>query len=166
MREVTDMRRWMKPGLVLLLVAVVVSCVNQREMRKRDIQRFMQTAHGEFRNAAGEELIIVPVYARMIGIDTMYVERTTAKGTTGRLLALEPSADGNKILQLSYVFTQQGQWRNLREQPELFSALLPNDVRPAGTCDITLADDMNSVSYSCSGSAPVSYARVQHSAAE
>ena len=28
-----------------------------------------------------------------------------------------------KILQLAYSFTQQGQWRNLREQPELFTAL-------------------------------------------
>ena len=132
----------------------------------RDIQRFLQTSHGEFRNDAGEVLIIVPVYARMIGLDTAYVERTTAKGTTGRILALEPSADGTKILQLSYVFTQQGQWRNLREQPELFSALLPNDVRPAGTCDITLAEDMNSVSYSCGGSPPQAYTRVQHASAE
>ena len=160
------MRRWMRPGLVLLLAVVIAACVNQRELRKRDIQRFLQTAHGEYRNAAGEDLIMVPVYARMIGIDTIYVERTTAKGTTGRLLSLEPSRDGKTILQLAFVFAQQGQWRNLREQPEMFSALLPNDVRPAGTCDIKLAVDMNSVSYSCSGSVPQTYTRVQHASAE
>ena len=38
-------------------------------------------------------------------------------------------------------FTQEGQWRNLRENPELFTALLPKDVRPAGTCDIKPAAD-------------------------
>ena len=42
------------------------------------------------------------------------------------------------------MFTQEGQWRNLRENPELFTALLPKDVRPAGTCDIQPAEDLNS----------------------
>lgn len=160
------MRRFAKASLWLLLAALVTACVNQHEMRKRDIQHFMQTASGEYRNDAGDRLVLVPVYARMIGLDTMYLERTTRNGTTGRLLALEVSGDGEKFVQLSYMFTQQGQWRNLLEQPELLSALQPNDVRPAGTCDLHLADDMNSISYSCGGSPPTSYQRVQHAAPE
>ena len=160
------MRRFAKASLLLLLAAVITACVNQHEMRKRDIQHFMQTASGEYRNEAGDRLVLVPVYARMIGLDTMYLERTTRNGTTGRLLALEVSGDGEKFVQLSYMFTQQGQWRNLLEQPELLSALQPNDVRPAGTCDLHLADDMNSISYSCGGSPPTSYQRVQHAAPE
>jgi hypothetical protein len=160
------MRRFAKASLLLLLAAVITACVNQHEMRKRDIQHFMQTASGEYRNDAGDRLVLVPVYARMIGLDTMYLERTTRNGTTGRLLALEVSGDGEKFVQLSYMFTQQGQWRNLLEQPELLSALQPNDVRPAGTCDLHLADDMNSISYSCGGSPPTSYQRVQHAAPE
>jgi len=160
------MRRFAKPSLWLLLAALVTACVNQHEMRKRDIQHFMQTASGEYRNDAGDRLVLVPVYARMIGLDTMYLERTTRNGTTGRLLALEVSGDGEKFVQLSYMFTQQGQWRNLLEQPELLSALQPNDVRPAGTCDLHLAEDMNSISYSCGGSPPTSYQRVQHAAPE
>ena len=160
------MRRFAKASFLLLLAAVVTACVNQHEMRKRDIQHFMQTASGEYRNDAGDRLVLVPVYARMIGLDTMYLERTTRNGTTGRLLALEVSGDGEKFVQLSYMFTQQGQWRNLLEQPELLSALQPNDVRPAGTCDLHLADDMNSISYSCGGSPPTSYQRVQHAAPE
>ena len=148
--------------LLLLSATAMVGCVNQHEMRKRDIQHFMQTATGEFRNDAGDTLVMVPVYARMIGLDTMYLERTTRNGTTGRLLALEPSGDNNKIVQLSYVFTQQGQWRNLLAQPELLSALQPNDVRPAGTCDIKLSEDLNSLTYACGGGAPQDYQRVQH----
>ena len=78
---------------------------------------------------------------------------------------LEVSGDGNKVVQLSYVFTQQAQWRNLLEQPELFSALQPNDVRPAGTCDIQLAETIMQLgdAIRCSGSTPrPSYTRVQH----
>jgi hypothetical protein len=60
---------------------------------------------------------------------------------------------------LALTFTQEGQWRNLRENPELFTALLPKDVRPAGTCDIQPAEDHNSVSYSCGGSKPEVFTR-------
>ena len=156
------MENVMKSCLVLLAAVTFAACVNQRELNKRQIQKFMQTSAGEYRNDAGEELIMVPVYSRMIGLDTIYVERTSAAGTSGRLLSLETSSDGSRIVQLAYVFQQQNQWRNLREQPELFSALLPKDVRPAGTCDIKLAEDMNSVTYSCGGSPPVDFKRVQH----
>jgi hypothetical protein len=156
------MRRWIRPVLLLTLAAATLGCVNEREMRKREIADFMQTATGEYRNDAGDSLILVPVYARMISLDTMYLERTTAKGTSGRLLALEISGDGEHVVQMSYVFTQQGQWRNLINQPELLSALQPGDVRPAGSCDIKLADDTNSISYACAGGAPQTYKRVQH----
>ena len=160
------MRRFANASLMLLLAAVVAACVNEHEMRKRDIQHFMQTATGEYNNEAGDRLVIVPVYARMIGLDTMYVERTTKNGTSGRLLVLEPSSDGNKVVQIAYVFTQPAQWRNLLEQPELLSALQPNDVRQAGSCDIKLAEDHNSVTYSCSGGAPTTYTRVNHAVPE
>ncbi len=151
-----------KIALFTLAAFTLAACVNQRELNKREIQRFMQTATGEFKNDAGEELIMVPVYSHMIGLDTIYVERPTAAGTSGRIVSLELPNKGDKILQLAYVFVQQNQWRNLRENPELFTALLPKDVRPAGTCDIKLAEDMNSVTYSCGGTPPTTYQRVQH----
>jgi len=158
------MHRPITTCLMLTLALAASGCVNDRELRKREIVKFQQTAAGEYVNDAGETLFIVPVYARMIALDTVYVERTTASGTSGRLVALEISGNGEKVVQVAYVFTTQGQWRNLRSQPELFSALLPNDVRPAGTCDIKLADDMNSIAYSCGGSPPATYRRVHHAA--
>ena len=154
------MRRSMRVCVVTLL-ACAAGCVNQRELTKRDIQKFLQTAAGEYQDAAGGKLFMAPVYARMIGLDTMYVERTTGAGTSGRLISLEIGRN-DKIVQLAYVFAQQNQWRNLREQPELFSALMIQDVRPAGTCDIQLSADYNTLTYSCSGSPPAKYARVHH----
>lgn len=156
------MIQWTRAGLLLLLSLAIAACVNQRELRKREIQRFLQTSAGEYVGDAGEVLFMAPVYARMIGFDTMYLERSTPKGTSARLLALEPSPDSRKILQFAYAFTQPAQWREVRAQPELLSALQPNDVRPAGTCDIQLADDLNSVSYTCGGSPVQSYRRVHH----
>jgi hypothetical protein len=156
--------RWMSTCLVLALAASLGACVNSQEKTKREIQKFLGSTAGEYVSTTGDTLVVVPVYARMVALDTLYIERTTASGgTSGRLVALEAGNDG-KILQLGYSFTQQGQWRNLREQPELFTALLPKDVRAAGTCDIKLSDDRNQITYSCGGSAPESYSRVMHGA--
>jgi hypothetical protein len=162
LREVRVMHHQTRIVLTLLLAAAIAACVNDTELRKREIQKFQQTAGGEYHNEAGDTLFLVPVYARMIGLDTMYVERTTKKGTSNWLLVLEPSSDGEKIVQIAYAFTQQNQWKNLRETPELLSALQPNDVRPIGSCDIQLAKDMNSVSYACNGNPPQNYTRIQH----
>lgn len=154
--------RWMKPGLAVLLTLCVVGCVNDTEARKRDAEKFLQQSTGEYVNEAGELLFMAPVYARMIGYNTFFMERSTARGPAQRLIALEPSSDGEKLIQLSYVFVQPAQWRDVREHPELLSALQPQDLRPAGTCDIKLAADLNSLTYSCGGGAPVNYKRVQH----
>ena len=154
--------RWMKPGLAVLMSLCVAACVNDIEARKRDAQKFLQNSTGEYVNDAGELLFIAPVYARMIGYNTFFVERSTPRGPSQRLVALEPSSDGEKLVQLSYAFAQPGQWRDVREYPESLSALQPQDLRPAGTCNIKIAEDLNSVDYSCAGSTPVHYKRVQH----
>ena len=149
---------------VLLAAALVAGCVNSREQKKRELSRFMQTVQGEYINDQGNSLMIASVYARMIGLDTLYVERTADGQTSGRIVSLEIAGDGKKILQLGLVFTQPGQWRDVRNNPELFTALLPKDVRAAGTCNIELSTDMNTVTYSCGGSVPEKYTRALHGA--
>lgn len=137
---------------VLALVFSVTACKTQEVRNRAAVEKFKQATAGEWQSASGAELTIVPVRARMVTDEAMYIERRDANGVFGRLLNLEASKKGDKILQRALTFTQEGQWRNLREQPELFTALLPKDVRPAGTCDIQVSDDTNSVSYSCGGS--------------
>jgi hypothetical protein len=159
------MRRWKNVGVLLLAAVVAGGCVNQQEQHKRDMMDFLSKSRGEWHNE-DSTLFIAPVYARMIGLDTFYMERVTPKGTTGRLVALELSGDGKKVIQYAYGFAEQNRWRELRANPELLSALMQQDVRPAGTCDIKLADDLNSLSYSCNGNEPVMYQRVQHTAPE
>jgi hypothetical protein len=149
---------------VALAATLVAGCINARELKKRELARFVQTVQGEYINDQGNSLMIAAVYARMIGLDTLYVERTVNGQTAGRIVSLEISADGKKILQLGLAFTQPGQWRDVRNNPELFSALLPKDVRSAGTCDIKLSEDMNTITYACGGSVPESFTRAMHGA--
>lgn len=146
--------------LVATLLAVALAgCVTREQKNRAAIEQFKQSTAGTWTSDSGAELTIVPVRARMVTDEAVYAELRDANGVVGRLLNISVAADGKKILQRALTFTQEGQWRNLREQPELFTALLPKDVRPAGTCDIQPAADDNSVSYSCGGSAPEIFRR-------
>jgi hypothetical protein len=141
------------------LVAGLTACVTQQKQDLASIEAFKRNTAGQYQNDAGAQLFIVPVRSRMVTDESVYVERQDGDVIFGRLLDLKMSSDGKKVLQLALTFTQEGQWRNLRENPELFTALLPKDVRPAGTCDIQPATDLNSVSYSCGGSRPEVFKR-------
>jgi hypothetical protein len=147
--------------LASALALTAAGCVTKEQKARAAVEQFKQATAGTWQSDRGAELTIVPVRARMVTDEAVYVERRDANGVFGRLLNLEMAADGKRILQRALTFTQEGQWRNLREQPELFTALLPKDVRPAGTCDIQPTEDQNSVSYSCGGSAPEIFRREQ-----
>src|SRR5262245_57323692 len=123
-KDENRMRRMLPMCVVLAAVAVatlVAGCVNAREAKRRELARFMQTVQGEYINDQGNSLMIAAVYARMIGLDTLYVERTINGQTSGRLVSLDVSPDGKKILQLGLAFTSPGQWRDVRNNPELFT---------------------------------------------
>ena len=149
------LRRAVLPLAALALTA----CVTQEVKNKAAIEKFRESSAGTWVSDSGAELTIVPVRARMVTDEAIYVERRDASGVLGRLVNVAMTDDGKKMVQRALTFTQEGQWRNLREQPELFTALLPKDVRPAGTCDITVAEDANSVSFSCGGSPPENFRR-------
>ena len=134
-------------------------CANQQIKDRQMVDQFKHDTAGQYQNDSGAQLFIVPVRSRMVTDESIYIERVDSRGVFGRLLDLKVSADGKSVVQLALAFTQEGQWRNLRENPELFTALLPKDVRPAGTCNIQPAADLNSVSYSCGGSPPEIFRR-------
>lgn len=148
-----------RASLLALLAVSLTACMTKEQKNRAAVEEYKQATAGEWESAGGVHLMIVPVRARMVTDEAVYIERTDANGVFGRLLNIELSADGKKIIQRALTFTQEGQWRNLREQPELFTALLPKDVRPAGTCDIQPSADSNTVSYSCGGSPPETFKR-------
>ena len=158
----TSLQRIAAFAACVLSLAVLTACESPDQRRRSLVEHFQQMSAGEWRNDSGARLFIAPVRARMVSDEAIYVERHAPNGDVfARLVAIEASADGKKVLQRALTFTQDGQWRNLREAPEMFTALLPKDVRGAGTCDISVTDDANELSYSCSGSAPEKFKRVQ-----
>jgi hypothetical protein len=157
----TSLQRIATVAACVLSLAVLSACETQEQQRRTLVEHFQQMSAGEWRNDSGARLFVAPVRARMVSDEAIYIERHAANGDVfARLIAIEASADAKKVLQRGLAFTQDGQWRNLREAPEMFTALLPKDVRPAGTCNITVTDDANELSYSCSGSAPEKFTRV------
>jgi hypothetical protein len=150
-----------RPGYALLpLVALsLLGCVTQEQKDRASIEAFKEATTGTWVSDGGAELMMVPVRARMVTDEAIYVERLDSKGVVGRLLNLQMSEDGRKVLQRALAFKNDGQWRDIRDNPELLTALLPKDVRPAGTCDIQVSDDANSVSFSCGGSTPETFKR-------
>ena len=156
------LQRFASGAVALALAIGLPGCMTTEAEQKADIEEFRQSTSGVFQNDSGAELFLAPVRARMVTDEAMYVEHRDPSGNTlGWLLNIEYSADGKKIIQRALTFTQEGQWRNLRENPELFTALLPKDVRPAGMCDIQPSEDRNSISFSCRGGKPETFHRKQ-----
>jgi len=155
------LQRFAAGTVALALVSGLSACMTSEARHKEAIEEFRQSTSGEFRSDSGAELFLAPVRARMVTDEAMYAEHRDPNGNTvGWLLNIEFNADG-KIVQRALTFTQEGQWRNLRDNPELFTALLPKDVRPAGMCDIQPSEDRNSISFSCRGGKPEVFQRKQ-----
>jgi hypothetical protein len=147
--------------LVLALVPAIAGCMTSANDIKDTIAEYRLSTSGQYQSEAGAKLYIAPVRARMVTDEALYIERHDPNGNiVGRLLNVEVAEDGKTIVTRALVFTQEGQWRNLRENPELFTALLPKDVRPAGKCDIKPAKDRESLTYSCGGSPAETFKRV------
>lgn len=159
------MKNWSHRAIIgaflLALVPTLSGCMVSAKEMKDNITKYRGSVSGQYKSETGAKLYIAPVRARMVTDEALYLERHDPNGTiVGRLLNVEVAEDGETIILRALTFTQEGQWRNLRENPELFTALLPKDVRPAGKCDIVPAKDSSSLTYSCSGSPVETFTRV------
>jgi hypothetical protein len=143
---------------VLLPALLLGACVTAEQKAKDAIEDYKTEVSGQFATEAGATLFITPVRARMVTDEALYIERHVGTGVMVRIANILVNKKGEIKLQ-ALAFTSDNQWRDLRENPELLTSLLPKDVRPAGTCDIKPAEDKNSVTFSCGGAAPEKYLR-------
>ena len=113
--------------LMLLPWPALLACVNQRERSKRDDRSSScRPPRGEYTNDAGERAVIAPVYVAHDRPRHHLLERSTANGTVRPAAGARAiGATARRSCSSRYAFTQQSQWRNLREHPELLSALQP-----------------------------------------
>ncbi len=153
--------RFAQPVAMAVAMSVLLAaCMTAEQKNRAAVDKFFKSTAGQYMSDGGSQLFIAPVRARMVTDEAIYVEHHAPNGAvTARIVDVALAKDGKKILQRALMFATEGQWRDLRENPELLTALLPKDVRPAGTCDIQPAEDGNSLSYSCSGSPPEHFKR-------
>jgi hypothetical protein len=151
-------RRVASVGVVLAAFSLL-ACMTQEQKAKKAIEDYKAEVSGQFANDSGATLFIAPIRARMVTDEALYIERHAGSGVLVRIANIFVTKKQEIKLQ-ALTFTSEGQWRNLRENPELLTSLLPKDVRPAGTCEITASEDKNSVTFSCGGSAPEVYNRM------
>jgi len=149
-------------GMFLVaLFPALPGCMTSAQDIKDAIAEYRLTVSGQYKSEEGARLYIAPVRARMVTDEALYIERHDPNGNiAGRLLNVEVAEDGETIITRSLAFTQEGQWRNMRENPELFTALLPKDVRPSGKCDIKPSEDRESLTFSCNKSPVETFTRV------
>jgi hypothetical protein len=146
-------------AVVVSLAALSLSaCVTAEQKAKKAIEDYKQEVSGQYANEEGTTLFIAPIRARMVTDEAIYIERHQGSGMLVRIANILVTKK-NEIRLEALAFTRDGQWRDLRENPELLTSLLPKDVRPAGTCEIKASEDRNSVMFSCGGSAPEKYTR-------
>jgi hypothetical protein len=154
------MKNFSRRASAMAALTVLAGCASQQVKDKAAVEKFKQDVTGQYVNeVTGATLFIVPIRARMVTDEALYVERQDGTAVMSRIVNIVMDEAG-KIRLGALTFTQEGQWRDLRENPELMTALLPKDVRPAGTCDITPGKDDNSISFSCGGSAAETYKRL------
>jgi hypothetical protein len=145
--------------LAALGVLLLAACTSQKKLREQERAAFLENVIGEYTSDAGTELLIGGVRVRMIADYAIYVERKDAQGVSGRIVTFEIDSENKTIIQRAMIFAEKGRWLDLRQNPELFQALLPQDVKPAGTCKMTLSEDLNSLEYSCSGGTSETFKR-------
>jgi len=107
-------------GVLLLTLVALSGCMVSAKEMKDNITKYRGSVSGQYKSETGAKLYIAPVRARMVTDEALYIERHDPNGTiVGRLLNVEVAEDGETIILRALTFTQEGQWRNLRENPEL-----------------------------------------------
>ncbi len=154
------MKNFSLSAAVVATLSLLTGCASQEVKDKAAVEKFKQDVTGQYvSETTGATLFIVPIRARMVTDEALYLERHEGAGVMIRIVNIVMDKEG-KIRLGALTFTQEGQWRDLRENPELLTALLPKDVRPAGTCDITPGKDNNAITFSCGGSAAETFKRL------
>ena len=152
-------RSRLRPQAILLLLtaaAALCGCAEQHKLAEQQLNQLVTLLPGSYDNIAqaradGEgtaqpggtrealRLVIVPVYAPIIGDHVFYVQEMAAQDqrrvTAQRLMAFDLSPD-DVLVQLSIALNEPARWRDGHLNPELFKGLLPNDVKTLTGCDL------------------------------
>lgn len=137
--------------------ALLAGCAEQHKLAEQQLGQLVALLPGSYENIAQARadgagvappggarealrLVIVPVYAPMIGDHVFYSQEMAAQDprrvTAQRLMAFDLSPD-DTLLQLSIALNEPARWRDGHLNPDLFKSLLPQDVKTQTGCELT-----------------------------
>jgi len=143
------LRRTGAAGLVLAAV-LLAACGGTPAKRTAELAQLAKLLPGEYdnrdqlRSAEGAELpplrvVIVPIYAPLVGKDIFYLQEMAAddsrRVTAQRVLSLEVTPKG-RLLEGLYGLNEPSRWRDGHEHADVFKSLLPQDLRLASGCEL------------------------------
>ena len=145
------------PFILLAAAALLAGCAQQHKVAELQLAQLVAMISGSYENiaqaradGAGDaqaggarealRLVIVPVYAPMIGDHVFYSQEMAAQDprrvTAQRLMAFDLAPD-DTLLQLSIALNEPARWRDGHLNPDLFKSLLPQDVKTLPGCELT-----------------------------
>lgn len=142
----------LRRGLLVVALALLAACGGGPSAQRRgELAQLAKLLPGEYDNldqvraaAPGSappavRLVIVPIYAPLVGSDIFYLQEMAAddprRVTAQRLMNLEITADGT-LLQGVIALKEPARWRDGHLRPDLFKSLLPGDLRLVEGCDV------------------------------
>jgi CpeT/CpcT family (DUF1001) len=140
-------------GCVLIAGVVLAGCASHEPSPDIELQELVQMFPGHYDNTAQAQadiakgvqsphealaLDIVPIDAVMIGENVFYVQESIA-GDPKRVLGQKIVMFGvvkKKIVQTDFALAEPYRWRNGQFNPDLFKAIMTQDVRSTKGCSL------------------------------
>ena len=140
-------------GCVLIAGAILAGCASKEPKPDIELLELVQMFPGHYDNTAQVQadmakgvqpphealaLDIVPIEAVMIGENVFYVQESIA-GDPKRVLGQKVVMFGvvkKKIVQTDFALAEPNRWRNGQFNPDLFKAIMTQDVRSTKGCSL------------------------------
>jgi hypothetical protein len=140
-------------GCVLIAGAILGGCASKEPKPDIELLELVQMFPGHYDNTAQVQadmakgvqpphealaLDIVPIEAVMIGENVFYVQESIA-GDPKRVLGQKVVMFGvvkKKIVQTDFALAEPNRWRNGQFNPDLFKAIMTQDVRSTKGCSL------------------------------
>jgi CpeT/CpcT family (DUF1001) len=129
--------RILRPAFVVLVCALT-ACASQADKEQAELTELSLVLPGVYSNPE-QVLLVLNVFVPMMGGTMFYVRESAANDPrrvySERMWNLDTSSSGHPVAMV-YAFDQPDRWHDGAENPELFRAMLQQDLRPLPGCEL------------------------------
>ncbi len=122
----------------MALLCALSGCASQADKEKAELNELAVVLPGIYHNP-DQVLLIMNAFVPMMAGNMLYVRETAANDPqrvySVRMWNLDTSSSGHPVAMV-YAFEQPDRWRDGAENPELFRAMLQQDLRPLQGCEL------------------------------